>query len=75
MNHAKNTYEEAPAEDCTFNKIHTLRELLRSPSFVFFPDVKYVHISWSTLSTNLGHDFGFSGSDFRREAAWFIEQD
>lgn len=57
----------------TFNKIHTLRELLKSPSFVFFPDVKYEHISWSTLSTNLGHDFGFSGSDFCREAALFMK--
>jgi hypothetical protein len=33
------------------------------------PDVKYVHISWSTLRTNLGHDFGFSGSDLCPEAA------
>jgi len=67
---------KAPREKplAIFNKIHTLRELLRSPSFVFFPDVKYVHISWSTLSTNLGHDFGFSGSDFRREAAWFMKR-
>jgi hypothetical protein len=64
--------EKETNEYCTFNKTQTLRELLRSPNLVFLPDVKYVHISWSTLSKNLGHDFGLSGSDLCPEAACFI---
>lgn len=51
----------------TFKRIQTLRELLNIPSFVFFPEVKYVHIWWSTLRINFGQDLGFWGSPL-----WFI---
>jgi hypothetical protein len=66
--------EKETYEYCTFNKTQTLRELLRSPNLVFLPDVKYVHISWSTLSKNLGHDFGFSGSKLCLQVACFNQK-
>lgn len=61
-----------PLISYTFKRIQTLRELLNVASLVFFPEVRYSHIRWSTLRINFGHDLGFSGSAFWSIVAWDV---